>query len=72
MGEVIHLHVSTTADIPPERVLAAAGEAGLTSVMVLGWTDDGQLYIASSGGAAADMLWTLELSKKTLLDSAIA
>jgi hypothetical protein len=57
MGEVITLSVPTTLDIPPERVLQNAPP--MAAVMVIGTTEDGSLYVASSKGDVAWAHWML-------------
>lgn len=68
MSNVTYLDVETTLDIPPERVLAGAIEQGLAEVMVIGHTEKGELYLASSGGDSKDLLWLLEAAKREVLD----
>jgi hypothetical protein len=50
MGEVVFLGGVTKLDIPVDRVLDAAKH--LESVLVLGWTKDGEFYAGTSNGAA--------------------
>lgn len=55
-------------DLPPERVLTKALDGNLTSVVILGHTEDGDEYFASSLADGGDVLWLLERCKKLLLD----
>jgi hypothetical protein len=64
---VVILPVVTTLDIPAERVLSAAAEAGLTEVVVVGRDKDGDEYFASSLADGGDVLWHLERAKLRLL-----
>jgi hypothetical protein len=48
MGEVVVLAGYTKLDIPVERVLDGAKH--LERVLVLGWTNDGEFWAASSHG----------------------
>lgn len=57
MGEVINLPGTTTLDIPPDRVLENAPK--LSACMVIGTTEDGALYVASSKGDVAWAHWIL-------------
>ncbi len=57
----------TTLDIPPERILQKAGEAGLMDVVVLGYDKNGDEYFASSVADGAEVLWLLERLKLQLL-----
>ena len=64
---VIHANFRTCADLPPDLVIKAAGEAGLSSVMLIGWTKDGELYLASSQGDAAENLFMTECARHELM-----
>ena len=48
MGEVVELDVQTTQDIPSEKLLQKAIEAGITNVVILGYDKDGEFWFASS------------------------
>jgi hypothetical protein len=67
---VVVLHADTRLDIPAERVLSAAFDAGLTDVVVLGYDGDGDEYFASSVADGGDVLWLLERGKTKLLRQA--
>lgn len=69
MADIIQLHTETVLDIPVERVLQAAVDAGLRQVVVLGYTPEGDEYFASSTPDAATMLWLVERFKKRLLST---
>lgn len=56
-AEVIELDVISRLDIPPDRVLQKALDAGLTEVVVIGYDADGQEYFASSQADGGDVLW---------------
>lgn len=66
MGEVVELDVVTSLDLPVERILRRAQEAGLEGVVVLGWKD-GEPYFVSSYADGPKVLWLLELTKLRLL-----
>ena len=60
-GNVINLF---EPDVSVGEVLAAASAKGLDSVLVLGETADGNLYVASSGAVSRkDALWLIETAK---------
>ena len=60
-GNVVNLF---EPDISVGDVLLAAAAKGLESVLVLGETADGNLYVASSGDVSRkDALWLIEMSK---------
>jgi hypothetical protein len=67
MGEVIEPSFITKLDIPVERILRKAQEAGLTTVVVMGWDADGDTYFASSVADGGEVLWLMEMCKKDLL-----
>lgn len=64
---VINLHEETTLDIPPNRVLESAPGENLKNVLVLGFTNDDDVYFASSTGDAKEILYLLEIAKMSLL-----
>lgn len=68
MGEVVTLDMETTLPIPCDRVLMGAMEAKLIEVVVVGVTEGGDLYFASSTAKAPDILWNLERAKTDLLE----
>lgn len=61
------LPVTTTHDIPTERVLNGAMLAELKSCVVIGVTQEGELYFASSMADGGDVLWWMEKAKHTLM-----
>lgn len=68
MGEVVDLSVVTKLDIPPEKILRKAIEKCLTTVLVIGWDAEGELYFAASSPDGGDALWLIEKAKKRLLE----
>jgi len=66
-AEVIELDVVTSLDLPPERILRKAQEAGLTEVVVIGLTDDGREYFCSSVADGGNVLWHLERARHRLM-----
>lgn len=69
MGEVVEPNFITTLDIPVERILRKAQEAGLKTVVVMGWDASRDTYFASSI-SDAETLWLIEMCKKDLLAAA--
>jgi hypothetical protein len=69
MAKVVHLPCITSLDIPAERVLSGALENDdpLKDVVIIGWTDEGNFYFASSVADGADVVWLLETAKHKLL-----
>lgn len=68
MGDVVHLNIPTNGDIPCDRVLSGAEAANLESVLVLGWDQSGDFYIASSSGDVGKLLMLLELGERETID----
>ena len=66
-AEIVELNCVTTLDIPPDRVLSAAIEAGMTEAVVVGLDADGNSYFASSVADAGTVLWHLERAKWQLM-----
>lgn len=64
---VVELDVVSTLDLPPERILRKAQEAGLTGCIVIGLTEEGEEYFASSWADGGDVLWYMERAKLNLL-----
>lgn len=64
---VVELECVTTLDLPSERVLRRAAEAGLKSVIVIGEREDGSEYFCSSLADGGDVLWRMERAKLRLL-----
>ncbi|MBR0682756.1 hypothetical protein GXW74_19850 [Roseomonas eburnea] len=66
---MVVLPVVTRLDVPAERVLSCAMEAGLEKAVVVGWTAEGEFYFASSLADGGEVLWLLEMAKKRLLEA---
>ena len=67
MGDVVILSTVTSLDLPPDRVLEQAlGQ--LKTVVIMGYTEDGDRYFASSVADGGDVLWLLEQCKLDLLN----
>lgn len=67
-AEIIVLDVPTTLDLPPDRVLEAA-KGKLENVMLVGFTPEGELYIAASMSDRAEMNWLADKLKMELLSA---
>lgn len=66
-ADVINLQCQTRLDLPVDRVLTAALEAGMTEVVIVGYDADGNDYFASSKASAEPVLWHLERAKWRLM-----
>lgn len=64
---VVDLPVITTLPLDPNRVLRRALEAGMTEVVVIGYTKAGDEYFASSVGDGGAVVWHLERAKHKLI-----
>lgn len=69
MSNVIQLPCTTTVDIPPDTVLEGA-IGKLETVVVIGWTHDGDLYVAGTSSKPAEVSWLMENAKQLLLELA--
>lgn len=54
MSKVVGFTGTTVNDVPVENVLQGALDADLGSVIVLGWTQEGEFYAAGSDGSNAE------------------
>lgn len=68
MGEVVTLSAPTRLDLPVDRVIDAAKEAGLQTVVILGYDRDGDEYFASSYADGGNVLWLMRRCEKKLLE----
>ena len=66
-AQVLRWKGITRHDLPVERILEGANEAGLKAIVILGYDGDGDEYFASSIADGADVLWLLERLKLQLL-----
>jgi len=60
-SNVVILDVVTCLPIPVERILNAALEADLDTVMVVGYDKNGKFYFAGSDPSAPNKVWLLEM-----------
>lgn len=70
MGDVVNWPGVTKLDLPPERVLRAALDAKLSGVVILGYTEDGREYFASSYADGGEVVWLTERAKLALFRKA--
>lgn len=66
-AEIILLDVNTKLDIPAHRVLGSAISAGVDPVLVIGYDDDGELYVACSSGKIGEILLMIERAKLVII-----
>lgn len=68
MGEVVEFNGITRLDIPVSRIFKSAQKEALEGAIVIGWTEDGEFYFASSYASGPEILWLFEIAKKKLLE----
>jgi hypothetical protein len=68
MSNVIPLGNITRLDLPPDRILEGAKER-LESVVIIGYTNEGEEYFASSIADGGTVLWLMEKFKMRLLEA---
>lgn len=68
MTNIIDLPVTTTLDLPPEKIITRAEQESFENVIIIGWLDDGSFYFSSSAADGGDVLYLLELAKKKLME----
>lgn len=56
---------------PKEMLGVLQEEVEMTEAMVVGWTNEGNLFMATSHGNAAEMVFLLELAKSVLLNRCV-
>lgn len=66
IDNVIDADIVTTLGLDPDKVLTEAVDK-LEEVVVAGWTEEGELYVASSIEGDEKTLWLLEKAKLMLL-----
>lgn len=66
---VIEFPGITKLDIPAERILRKAIEEKVTEVVICGYDEDGEMFIASSIASGPEVMWLLEVGKMRLLEA---
>ena len=64
---VVVLDVSTTCDLPRQRILDGAALNDVQDVVLLGYTPDGEFYLAMQKHGAAELLLLLERARAHIL-----
>lgn len=59
----------TKLDIPAERILRKAIKEKVTEVVICGYDEDGEMFIASSIASGPEVMWLLEVGKMRLLEA---
>lgn len=58
----------TFDEIEPEVLLSAAGEVQFAQMMIIGWTEEGGLYLAATSGYNPDNMALLDVAKQSLVN----
>lgn len=64
---VINLPIITRLDIEPKRILNSAMKSDLDSLVMIGFTKEGEFYFASNRGDAGTVIFLMEMAKNKLL-----
>ena len=66
-ARIIPLGCITRLDLPVDRVLEGA-KSNLSSVVIMGWDTNDELYFASTFADGGEILWLMEKCKEALLN----
>ena len=69
MSNIVDFAGFTKNDIEPNKVLDGAPRT-LETVMVAGWDENGELYVASNTSNCPELLWLMRVCEKHLVDVA--
>lgn len=67
MSNVIDFARALDGGVEPSAVLQKATEVDLETVMVMGWTKEGYLWMGSSTAEGPELIWLMELVKKEIM-----
>lgn len=70
MGEVVSFNGGPVGDgikVPIDGVIDGAREAGLTSIVVIGYAPNGEMYLAASDGGAESLV-LLKIAERMIID----
>ena len=68
MGEVVPLETDYYGDIPPNDILSSALNEGLSEVLVIGFTEKDDFYMAASAADLARHLVLIELARDVIME----
>ena len=69
MGEIVDINTVFYGEIAPDEVLDAAKAEGLKQVVVLGTTEKGEVYFASSTGSRERIVFLLRTGEFEILSN---
>lgn len=64
---VIDFPGETRLDLDPKRILETAQEQDFECVLVVGWKQDGDMYLAGSSANVLETIATLDIAKAALV-----
>ena len=64
---VIDFPGETRLDLDPKRIFETALEHDFECVLVVGWKEDGDMYLAGSSANVIETIGTLDIAKAALL-----
>lgn len=67
-AKILNFTGDTVVDLEPNVILEAAHDM-LDQALILGWTIDGDLYLASTTSKIGEMLVLLERAKQVILET---
>ena len=67
MGDVVQIPVGHCGPIEPAKIVETATTEEFESVMVVGWTKDGNLYVGMSDASIPNALFLMEHVKQELM-----
>lgn len=67
MTNIVQFNGTTLLDIPVDQVLEQA-KGKLGTVLVIGFDNEGELYVASDNGRVAESVYLLQKANAYLLD----
>ena len=66
--EIKNVHYLQSAEMPVEKIYKTALDARLETATIVGWTQDGKLFIASTQGKCGDVYWDLNLAAREMMN----
>jgi hypothetical protein len=70
MSNIVDFPGITTVDLAPDRVLQAAIDVKLKTAIVIGYTENGDEYLATSTASGPTVLWLLERVRHAMMTEA--
>lgn len=62
-----NVHFLPGSKLPVERVLKTAVEERLVDVSIVGWTEDGKMFLATTHPKRGDLHWDLCIAAKEVI-----